>query len=381
MVNQIKKLQLFSASKDQLEYFTQLKKHIDLPVECTHYKNVVGFSLFVRVPNEQLKKQVEILLQRKANSASGKSKPSWFWKVFRLVNQINANLLYRKYFGWLQRLDADFVGVWNGKKFRQAILVLAAKAQNKQIIYFETGPLPGYSVIDPVGVDYYSAIPRSADFYLARPLKSSVFNLKEDFPRPQNLPEHYIFVPFQVVEDSNIYLHSPWIKDMRHLYKALEIAAEENPAIHFVVKPHPACPERYDDLMKSNHPQIQFVKEHASQVLVQHADAVLTINSTVGMEAIMARKKVLVLGQAIYGFAPLSQPVENQAELEKVLKNITNWKVEERLIEHYLDYLATDYAIEGDAMKSPTKAHWEQAQEKMRMMLSGKLMQAIGLER
>lgn len=354
-------------------------EQVDLPIRLTHYKSLWRLAFNIDFPIEAINKQVEILVTRKKNSHKDKHRSTLYWRLFSGFNRLKAKWLYRQYQAWLSNIDAEYIGVWNGKKFRQAILVLAAKQQHKKVIYFETGPLPGYSAIDPVGVDYFSAIPREATFYLARSMKNKPFRLEQSFQRPESLPEHYTFVPFQVVEDSNIYLHSPWIKDMRQLYNVLVQACETNPTLQFVIKPHPACPEKYDDLFENPHPRIQFVQNAPSQALVQHADAVLTINSTVGMEALIARKKVIVLGQAIYGFSPLTCPVTDQPTLNKALAAVEDWTLDTHLVDHYLDYLAEDYAIPGDAMKSPEYQHWQEIEKKLAIMLDGRMLQAIGM--
>ena len=368
-MNGLAKLALFAASKQQFEYFKNLCSHVDLPMSLIHYKSIWRPAFGCGMPREALNEQVNILRNRKRNSAKGKGKSNLYWRLFSWLSLQKAKWLYRQYQAWLQTLDADYIGVWNGKKFRQAILVIAAKSLNKKIIYFETGPLPGYSAIDPVGVDYFSAIPRNADFYLSRPITGPVPELLEHFPRPSGLPENYIFIPFQVVEDSNIYLHSPWIRDMRHLFQVIVEASKVCPNLEFVIKPHPACPERYDDLVSINHPKIHFVQDIPSQALVQHAQAVLTVNSTVGMEAIMARKNVIVLGQAIYGFEPLTRLATNQMQLETIFHSIDNILPDENLIAHYLDYLANDYAVIGDAMKTPDSYHWQAVEAKLKTLL------------
>lgn len=344
-----------------------------------HYKSLVLPSWRCKVAAEELAKQVEWLRIRKQNSTLGQNKTSLYWKTFVWFNQIKANWLYRQYVAWLKREKASYIGIWNGKKFRQAILVIAAKSLNKKIIYFETGPLPGYSVIDPVGVNYFSGAPRHAEFYLSRPITGPIPKLLEQFPHPSGLPENYIFIPFQVVEDSNIYLHSPWIRDMRHLFQVIVEASKACPSLEFVIKPHPACPERYDDLVSLNHPKIHFVQDIPSQALVQHAKAVLTVNSTVGMEAIIARKNVIVLGQAIYGFEPLIRLATNQVQLEAILHSIDKISPDENLIIHYLDYLANEYAIVGDAMREPNEKHWEGVTQKLAKVLEGKAMENVGL--
>lgn len=375
------KLALFSASKKQYGYFKSLCKHVDLPISVTSYKSVWWPNFTCDVPIDALIEQVSILRKRKLNSEAGKDKSGWYWHFFSWFNLQKSKLLYRQYYAWLSSVEAEYIGVWNGKKFRQAILVIAAKALSKNVIYFETGPLPGYSAVDPVGVDYYSAIPRNADFYLSRPLKESAAPFfPESLPRPKGLPKEYIFIPFQVVEDSNIYLHSPWIRDMRHLYDVIVKASNACPNFEFVIKSHPACPENYQDLIDLKHPKIHFVQDVPSQALVQHAEAVLTVNSTVGMEALMARKKVIVLGQAIYGFEPLTHLATNQIELETILQTLDKIPPDENLIAHYLEYLSTEYAIVGDAMREPNEKHWTGVTQKLSKVLEGKAMESVGLQ-
>lgn len=380
----MKKLHLFAASKDQLRYFSELVKKVHLPIEFTFYKSLKKIDWHSKVPQTELNEEVEILIRRKKNALSGYNKSEIYWWFFRLVNRARANLMFRQYQAWLKSLDVDIIGVWNGKKFRQAVLVLAAKSQSKQVIYFERGPLPGYSVVDPQGVNAHSSIPRDANFYRTRKLtiKPEQNELDEKKPVVQyGLPKDYVFVPFQVVEDSNVYLHSPWIKNMRQLYQVLETAIKKNPSLQFVIKPHPACAEHYDDLFDHLSSHIHFVKNIDSQTLVQGAKAVLTINSTVGVEALMAHKKLIVMGEALYGFSPLVKLAYQQDALDQALNDLEAWSLDEELIEQFLDYLKQDYAVPGDAMYSADAEHWKVLEQKLMLILQGKPNQAIGLTR
>ncbi|GAB6033904.1 capsular polysaccharide export protein, LipB/KpsS family [Galenea microaerophila] len=389
MANQ---LILFAASRDQLNYFEDVARHVHLPgkeISVIKYSKIPGallsmIKLLSPLPTHvktALQQQVDILRNRKQASQKGQNKPFWFWKLFTAIESIRAKYLYIRYSQWLADKPDTLLGIWNGKKFRQAILVIAAQEQRTPMIYFETGPLPGYSVVDPEGVDFYAAIPREIDFYKNYPCHLSQTDRIHFTPLPKtkDLPDHYIFIPFQVVEDSNIYLHSPWIKDMRALYAEIEALAEQFPQQHFVIKPHPACPEDYSDLMHKNHPQIHFLLNHPTTELVQHADAVITVNSTVGMEALIAHKKVIVLGQAIYGFEGLTQPVTNRAQLVSALKSLNEWSLDEAAIDHFLCYLQQDYAIPGDAMRAPSTEHWKVLAKKLTLCLEGRPYQAIGL--
>lgn len=364
---------LFSASRDQYRYFSKLIGHLSLPISLKHYKYLWFPELVVQIPRDEIAEQVELLVTRKSNTEKGQKKSALYWKIFRWLNQKKAHLLYRQYAAWLKRLDASFIGVWNGKKFRQSILVIAAHHFQKQLIFFERGPLPGYSCVDPKGVNAFSSIPRSADFYKKRDVVSA--NSEKNLAEPEN----YIFVPLQVVEDSNIYLHSPWIKNMRHLYDVLEQCIKDNPALHFVLKPHPACSEQYQDLIHKSNPNIVWETQKTSSELVAKSKAVLTINSTVGIEALMAHKKVLVLGDALYGFEPLVRLAKDQKCLQDILRKIDDLKVDDLLIEQFLDYLKTDYAIPEDAMRSPGSEHWRIMEAKLNLILNDQAELALGL--
>ena len=380
----MKKMHLFAASKDQRRYFSELVKQIHLPIECTFYKTLKKFDWHSNVSSSKLNEQIEILIRRKQNASSGHNKPTAYWWMFRLINRVKANLMIRQYQAWLKSLDADIIGIWNGKKFRQAVLILAAKSQAKEVVYFERGPLPGYSAVDPKGVNAHSSIPRDARFYRSRKADRQLEVNQLDTRKSLNqgdLPKNYIFVPFQVVEDSNVYLHSPWIKNMRHLYQVLVRAIKANPSLCFVVKTHPACPERYEELFEQDGSHIRFIENVDSQTLVDNAKAVLTINSTVGIEALMAHKKLIVLGEALYSFSPLVKVVHQQEALEQALNDLDNWSLDIELIEQFLGYLKQDYAIPGDAMHSPNPEHWKVLEQKLTLILQGKSDQAIGLKR
>lgn len=389
----VKRLIFFAASKDQKHYFQQLIEKVALPQVQLSMQAASDVSYAIRAMfasllrslspsiESALDEQVAILLKRKRASRKGQSRPAWFWPLFLRAETMRAKYLYWRYKLWLMHENDIMVAVWNGKKFRQAILVVAAKELGVPLMFFETGPLPGYSVVDPEGVDFFAAIPRIAAFYenyICRLPESGRLSLTK-VEKSSDLPEDYIFVPFQVVEDSNIYLHSPWIKDMRHLYAQIERLAAQFPARQFVIKPHPACPEDYSDLISQHNPQIHFVTDKPTTELVQHAQAVITVNSTVGMEALLARKKVVVLGQAIYGFPGVSKPVEHYQALADAIETLDGWVLDKATLDGFLCYLQFDYAIPGDAMRNPGEEHWSGLQCKLNLFAQNRGYEAIGL--
>ncbi len=109
----------------------------------------------------------------------------------------------------------------------------------------------------------------------------------------------YIFFPLQVSNDTNIVIHAR--KNMKEALKqAINIAKNKN--CWLVVKPHPVEP--YPSYLKaiikeSSYKRILITRGNTFQ-LILHAEQVFTINSTVGLEALILQKPVIIVGKALY---------------------------------------------------------------------------------
>ncbi|MEA3405345.1 MAG: hypothetical protein U9R28_06350 [Pseudomonadota bacterium] len=379
----MKSIVFFAASRDQLRYFSELTKNLSIGSDVVWHKALVRPCLFVKLPGSELTKQAKLLTKRKQNSRKGRHYPKYIWPIFTSLSFVQACWLYAVYIAWLKKLPSDTVGVWNGKKFRQAILVVALKTMHKKTIFFETGPLPGVSAIDPLGVNFYSSIPNNVEFYLNRPMSDDTQNTSSipQATRPGSLPKNYILVPFQVVEDSNIYLHSQWIRNMRQLFTLCQrLSKVLGEGVTFVFKEHPSCNESYEDLRKLQSPQLQFVYDVSTPILVEYAKAIMTVNSTVGIEGLIARKKVFVLGDALFGIEGISYPVSSEKALLNLLLNLDSLEIDEIAISSFIDYLKNDYAIPQNAMKKPDKEHWLAADQRLQLLLDDKTDEALKLK-
>ncbi|MBD3824245.1 MAG: hypothetical protein IE916_07025 [Epsilonproteobacteria bacterium] len=112
-----------------------------------------------------------------------------------------------------------------------------------------------------------------------------------------NLDEEYIFFPLQVSNDSQIILNS----DIDNI-EAIELIKREYSHARIYIKPHPA--EENAEFIKEVQKlcdERTFIVGNPTQELVSHAKLVVTINSTVGLEAMITGKEVRILGRAIYG--------------------------------------------------------------------------------
>ncbi|MGG4167075.1 hypothetical protein ABEW00_06280 [Rossellomorea vietnamensis] len=175
-------------------------------------------------------------------------------------------------------------------------------------------------------------------------------------PDQIDLPKEYVLVPFQVSRDTQILYHSPYIKDMRDLldlvYESVaHINKEQKRNIQILVKEHPEDMSRnnYQDLKKrySNVQGVKFIKKYGISRLLNHATAIITINSTVGIEALARNKKVITLGEAFYNIDGVVNHCSSPEKLPQVLKNSLRKSINKDRIEKFIYYLRFIYQIEG----------------------------------
>lgn len=286
-----------------------------------------------------------------------------------IINLLFTLLAYFNYLRYYKIIDSSYdqIVVWNGTLFRQAIVVEIAKLYHMDIIYTEIGLLPNRITFDRKGVNYHNSVPRDKTFYENYTHEENLPN--ELVPRnPKNaqkfsnvkktvLPNSYIFIPFQVDYDTQILVNSPWIKDMRMLYNVIEKIAISTPNIHFVFKEHPSSKKNYPDLHKKskNLHNLLFANGHATQELIENSSAIVTINSTVGIEALLFHKRVIVLGNAFYNIGGITKHVSNKTELHDTINNLINWDVDKSLIDNFLKYLYYEYLFPTDSLNANQK--------------------------
>lgn len=366
------KIVFFAARQLHQEYFDKVRQqlnnssvdaevlwHKDLWKTLSWFLSLIGFQH--RTSAKDLTTIVADHIREKQNSRKGRERSAFYWRLFSYIKSIESRILFSIYRQALARSNASSMVIWNGLKYRQLIAICAAESLGIQVIYMENGLLPGMTTIDAQGINFRNSVPREFDtFEQLAPIDLTPLNtaLKEQFTeRPMDLPEHYIFVPFQVNTDSQVVLFSHWIKDMFDLVKQFDIAAKElgDKMPNIVFKPHPACDQKYDELIASykNHGKLHFDIQTATPVLIQHADAVATINSTVGIESLLLDKKLIVMGQAFYSYPSLSLIADSQQAFQQALLDVPAWQPNHQHIQQLFNYLSTHYQLPG---------RWQEAQ-------------------
>lgn len=357
----------FAARQLHKDYFSKLAQQVnqDYPQYSTSvlwHKSLWQSFLWLTCLIPSFKTDLSLIvdnhIREKQNSRKGRMRQNSYWPIFSAIKSFEAHILFAIYYSAIKQKRAQHLVIWNGLKFRQCIAIAAAEAQQVNCLYMENGLLPGMTTLDGKGINFRNSVPRSSEFFkqldpnkfqpdliekLAQPL------VEQFSDKPNSLPENYIFVPFQVNTDSQVILFSPWIKDMMDLVHQLDLISQQlgNEMPNIVFKPHPACDQKYDGLIKQyqHHEKLHFDTRTPTPVLIQHADAIATINSTVGIESLLLNKKLIVLGQAFYQLPGLCLSAENSFALIETLKDVESWGNDKSLRTAFFNFLASDYQV------------------------------------
>lgn len=267
-------------------------------------------------------------------------------------------LRYAKFLALLTEKKPEHIIIWNGRKLPNVTIAMAAKSLGIKMFYFENGLLPETVSLDPKGVNFSSSLSHDPNFYLKFDQNNDQpFSLPNIIPRKNckkrssfaqiDLPKRFIFVPFQVPHDTQIVCYSTWIKSMEMFYDEVikAVKALNDPSLKVVFKEHPSWHKHYVSLYNKNIIGI-FANGNDTVELIEKAEVVLTINSTVGLESLILNQKVITLGNACYNIKGLVLHADNQQQLIDCLHNINQgWKMNTLLCMKFFSYLKHVYCI------------------------------------
>ena len=281
----------------------------------------------------------------------------------------NIKTFLRLSFKVMKEFDALFI--YNGLWPEQKCLIEAAKILGKKIIFFEVGPFQNTISMDHVGLNYSSSIPRQISFYRNWAQKNPELVLNPKNSNPENsdkapklggresahheflqkntldLSEKYIFLPLQVFCDTQILFHATWIKNIEHLVEIAHQAVQYLPeGWRVITKEHPESFWRYDTRAMETD-RFLFANGNPTPDLIKNASLIVTLNSSVGLEAMLFDKPVVTLGQAFYAFDGLTQQCNSAEDVFEVFKNPEQVSFNPKDRRAFLSWLANDYYLDG----------------------------------
>lgn len=370
------------------DYYQLLSDNIELKSVVIKLK--ISFANLLKpipLDKHELEEQLSYqILRRKGKLDKGSLFPRLALAVRKVLYRYQFIALFNFAYARFLELQPKCVCVWNGHRLREKAAIAAAKQLGLPVLYFENGYLPNTTSIDPQGVNDACSLPRDPEFYInfseankiAQDFTIDALDVRQPIESKPHAPTdelhakingEYIFVPFQVDLDSQLLVNSPRLKTMRALYREVELVAVKNPQWMFVIKEHPSCAMRYDDLYKRQ-ANIIFTNSNTEQ-LIKNARVILTINSSVGMESIIFHKPVITLGKAFYNIQGMVKHAENAAQIEEHLTTIyaNQWQPNHNLIDAFIAFLQKYYLVDI-AWRRADDYHFKQMSMRIQKFIS-----------
>ena len=249
------------------------------------------------------------------------------------------------------KYDIDTIVMWNGQQLIGRVASQYAVEHGLKRLFLEIANLPNKIFADPIGVNAMSSVmhnPKLGTFnhddIHAKWIKEYIISKEQPLPQSQikrsdkiykavnivlkkllsgfkvkvsnynkplnfdklnsvitnnHIRGNYVFLPLQVTSDTQIKLHSDY-SNIDALMFALEYA--KNNELQLIVKLHPAETSQnfVDNLVELKNENNFILSNNNTVELIKNSRAVITINSTVGLEAKIFGKEVIVLGRAFY---------------------------------------------------------------------------------
>lgn len=319
------------------EHFICLDPHKTKHDRVEKTLSAVGRLQWFKIPPMRLRGWPETTERAEQALASAKSgsKPS-------IMNVLKKRLLMWQYNGaravFLKNPNAVAVA-WNGLNSTRRVFMDGAHDAGARTLFFELAPLPGRITVDPCGVNYANSLPRLPAPYLEwfnahkpDPDKWREAGMKIQQRRSENaavvpandaippLSAPFLFVPLQVPGDSQLRLFGGRYRTVSDFITALvDCAAKLPEGWHLRIKEHPSAEHSYAEQIQ-NLEGVPVYLDNGTDTFEQVAasHAVITVNSSVGLESMYYDKPVVAAGQcfwAIKGVATSAQSLESLAEI------------------------------------------------------------------
>lgn len=237
--------------------------------------------------------------------------------------------------------ETDCVFIWNGSLAKEKEIVETCKKQGTPVYFCELGWLPqrGNIYFDKKGINYESSL-RDWKFKELNKEESLFVNGKLAYyhnkaARFSNIavPDNFVFVPLQVENDSQITVFSPRIKSMQALIDYVCQYIEGT----IVFKIHPG----QKDVQVTVPGNCIIAREGTTHDYLRKCRYTVTINSTVGVEALSYNLPVITLGQAFYESRKMTYSVHEDQDMVEAVKWAEGGKTALAVIQSFLHHLFT----------------------------------------
>ena len=138
-----------------------------------------------------------------------------------------------------------------------------------------------------------------------------------------------------------------WIRSMDHFIEVVYQASRALPAgWHLRIREHPSSRQSFGKKLRALQDE-RFVlwNQGTSKSQIENAEAVVTLNSSVGLHGFLFDKPVIVLGQAYWNFGALTTRVKCLEGLYETFSCPTNLDYDDAARSDFMNYLVSEYLI------------------------------------
>ena len=365
---------LFITGKSKVDYFSKAAQWCD--ARFVKRDSIRVYSLkairyaFFSLNKDDINDICDFYIQLK-----NRKNASFFYK---LMLSLRARLYFARYYAFFAKQKERFFAIWNGYYLADKAMIKAGDFFGKVPIYFENGLLPDTTTVDIQGVNFANSMPRRAAFYKQLEVPADYDAtaklhtrkpVKNTTNQPIKMAKRYIFIPFQVESDTQIIVYGGWINSMRQLFSEVtQLLSELDEDVVLVFKEHPASHDSYEDLYQLKNARIIFANDNSTEELIVNAEAIVTVNSTVGIEALLFNKKIITLGQAFSSIDGLVLHATNARALKQQLRKLSHWRPDPGLVRNFIWYLNEQYLVKG-SWKAPTPMHFLSLKERLQQLV------------
>lgn len=360
---QKKKLLWFVSTTEDTKFLKAFSEHFDGTIDVVHLNfltrlDLIGFNGRHFLPLSKYSNSKTVVdVSKTFNVLSGRLSE----KLALLAYQSTAGMLVKN----LESFGDSIFVIPSGRHVHHVAATDFALAHSIKRIYINYSNFPGYTFFDPEGTDCLASIyrdptildklypqnvdveavfkkfsaikrnqksiPQASGSKIKSYVKSTAFivdsfiqklvgfvgdrrvsfgiNIQNDVPDINydsvSLDSKFVFFPMQVSTDQQVLVNYDGGSVISALKEALEIARKNNALLY--VREHPAEAQKIYirselNRLRQESNDIKVVSNPVAE-LIEHAHAVVTINSTVGLECRLNYKDVVFLGKSFYSNA------------------------------------------------------------------------------
>lgn len=173
------------------------------------------------------------------------------------------------------------------------------------------------------------------------------YNYGYSSPSISYIGKPYIFFPLQVNDDTQIIQNSSY----QDMYQILDTLAPliSNSGYQLVIKEHPEDMSYTKYKKYTKFKNVHLTKNVNINNLIENADCILTVNSSVGFQAIQKHKKVITFGASFYNSAPgVYQCNLYTGNFLKTLSHVIGFDFSSEEQDKYINHFKDNIFIEGN---------------------------------